>query len=34
MLGANDPQTRAAITQVVGDALAQSMRGQRLLSSA
>jgi hypothetical protein len=34
MLGANDPQTRQAITQVVGDALAQSMRGQRLLSSA
>lgn len=34
MLGANDPQTRQAITQVVGDALAQAMRGQRLLSSA
>ena len=34
MLGANDPQTRQAISQVVGDALAQSMRGQRLLSSA
>ena len=34
MLGANDPQTRQAITQVVGDALAQSMRGQRLLSTA
>lgn len=34
MLGANDPQTRQAITQAVGDALAASMRGQRLLSSA
>jgi len=34
MLGTNDPQTRQAITQVVGDALAHSMRGQRLLSSA
>jgi len=34
LLGTNDPATRELIKTMVGDAFAESMRGQRLLSSA
>jgi hypothetical protein len=34
LLGTDDPATRALIKNMVGDAMAESMRGQRLLSSA
>jgi hypothetical protein len=34
LLGTNDPATRDLIKTMVGDAMAESLRGQRLLSSA
>lgn len=34
LLGTDDPQTRSLIKDLVGEAFAESMRGQRLLSSA
>ena len=34
MLGANDPQTRQMVRDLVGEAMTDGMRGQRLLSSA